>query len=185
MPNSSQLRRKRIYRAAIAPKAFLGNSEVTKDLPISDNSGEFTKSFFINSGPPIDAHASIDDREFQQISAHDVPVPSGSFITDYDGISATINRLTNAFLSAKDRLNWAGHTIRQQEIELHKKECFLADYENRERPKPLRPVPFYEEPTESRNVTFIYDDTIKLMGIIWAGITAGAFILMCLYKLIF
>lgn len=182
MPNSSQIRRKRIYRAAIAPKAFLGNTEVTKDMPVAQDAGEFTKSFFINSGLSIN---STEEREFQQISAHDVPVPPGSHITDYDGISATINRLTNAFLSAKNRLNWAGHTIRQQEIELHKKECFLADYENRERPKPLRPVPFYEEPTESKNVTIIYDDTIKLMGIIWAGITAGAFILMCLYKLIF
>jgi hypothetical protein len=152
----------------------------------ADEFGDYytTHGHLVNSGQDQPTIVAQEDDEFH-ISAHDIPVPHGSTITDYDGIQMTINRLANAFLSSKNRLEWAATTIRQQELALHTKECFLADYEGRERPKPLKPIPFFEEVTETERMIMISKKLVDRFGMILVGVVAGGFGLFAFYQLLF
>jgi len=81
------------------------------------------------------------------ISANDVPVPPGSFITDLDGIALTIGRLSQAFIAARDRLEWSGHTLVSQEKALWAKDVLIAKLQGIDPPPAPPKMPFFDEPT--------------------------------------
>lgn len=119
-----------------------------------------------------------------KISANDVPVAPGSWLSDYDGIAHTINKLTAAALNARERLSWCGDTIRSLEIMLWQKECHIAKLEGKEPPPQLAKVPFFDALTNPE-LTVITKPLINrlLMGLI--GAVVGFFGLVCIVILLF
>lgn len=130
-------RRKQAYDRLVKIK------EVTNEGTLEEL--EKTKSFIVNSAqdmPPLNDGEY--EREIKYINTKQIPVSHGSYLTDYDGIQMTINRCSQNFVEVRGRLEWSGSIIRALEMELWKKECLVAKYENREPPKKLPEVPFFD-----------------------------------------
>jgi len=125
------------------------------------------------------------DRELNSISASDVPVPGGSYITDYDGIQLTISKLSMAFMNARSRLEWAGHTISTQEKALYEKERLLADIQGIKTPPRPPKAPFFTEPTNAGEIIMVTREVANRFGMIAVGTAAGSFFLFFLWKLFF
>lgn len=145
---------------------------------------------FINSAieetffePTLEKNLEIDP-ELVVNTGH-VPLGEGSLINDYDSIDAAKNWNYTAFTRTQARLDWDKVKLRTQEKENYDLRCQMAILTGKETPPELSRVDFLDEPTTPGTIIVVDEKLVNRIGIIWAGITAGAFILMCLYKLIF
>lgn len=187
MSKKKSSRNRRRKTTVVVKQVFVGNENKTLEQPIFDEQEEFTKSFLINSGPQDtqEEFISTEEREFKNISTADTPVEWGSAVTDYDGIQSTINWASSAYVRVKAKLEWAVHTLRQMEKQLHQKDCQIAELRGLQAPKPLKTIPFIDEPTDPGTVILIQRKEVNRMGMIWVGAISGAFVLMCIYELMF
>lgn len=186
---------KRPNELALKRSLVFGKSrEVTLELPIQPPSQApdldeepYTKYGRVNSARDMPRYEDTMDRELNNISVNQVPVPPGSYVTDYDGIQMTLARLSQAFIAVRTRLEWCGYTIRAQEIEIHEKKLQLSklDPKHHEMPDELRKVPFYDEPTVPGKLMMVTYSVVNRAGMIAAGIVSAAFMLMTFYKLLF
>lgn len=152
------------------------------ELPSDDSTREDTypEKPLVNSGMRYESSLT---RELK-ISANDVPIAPGSWLTDYDGIAHSINKLTSAAINARNRLEWAGNTIRMLEVALHQKEGAIAKLEGREAIHALPEAPFFDPQTNPEMVVVSKSVVNRaLMGLI--GVVSGAFFLYCVGVLLF
>jgi hypothetical protein len=119
------------------------------------------------------------------INASDVPVMPGSYLSDYDGIAHTINKLTSATLNARERLSWCGEALREQELVLWQKDVQIANLKGIEPPKEPPPAPFFESETNPGETIVITKRVADRIGMLIIGAIAGGFVLLCVFFLIF
>ena len=153
------------------------------ELPDDDSTREDTypDKQIVNSGPH--GYESTLTRELK-ISVGDTPIAPGSWITDYDAIAHTVNKLTVAAVNAKNRLEWAGDTIRALEIALWEKEAHIAKLQGTEPPPSLPKVPFFDVETNP-DIVVISKSVVNRAGMILVGSIAGGIGLAMVAYLIF
>jgi hypothetical protein len=156
----------------------------TLELPITQENIDnetYPQATIVNSG--LRGYESTLTKEFN-VKGSDVPVAPGSWVTDYDGLLLTINKLTAACINAKQRLEWSGDTIRALEMALWEKETYIADLTGHERPPQLPKVPFFEYHTNPEMIV-VSKSVVNRAGMILVGLLSGGACLAMLWYLIF
>lgn len=153
------------------------------ELPSDDPTREDTypEKPLVNSGMRYESTLT---RELK-ISANDVPVMPGSYISDFDGIAHTINKLTSACTNARNRLSWCGQVLREQEIILWQKDVQIANLKGLPIPTEPPPAPFFETETNPGETIVITKRVADRIGMLVIGSIVGLFGLMCVLFLLF